>query len=129
MKHQLKENDTLANVTAEQWAVIKAIAKANDVPIFRTTLEREYPCENYAHLSMLQGDLAGNRCIDGSDVALSFETFISKMLGTYKDPNIEVVLNDRHTAIVSKDSVKVGCQTFSYEVIERLYNASKEATK
>jgi hypothetical protein len=31
MKHQLKERDVLANVTAEQWAVIKAIAEKQEI--------------------------------------------------------------------------------------------------
>jgi hypothetical protein len=126
MKHQLKENDTLANVTAEQWAVIKAIAQKQGIPIYKDNLSYTYPYKVFPHIKMhSDGDICGCR-IDYS--AIPFETFISKMLGIYKGPNIEVVLNNSHTAIVSKDSVKVGCQTFTHEAIERLYNASKEAT-
>jgi hypothetical protein len=127
MKHQLKEKDTLANVTAEQWEVIKAIAKHNDIPIYPPRIEDGFPDSGHPHLTYNM-ELAGNCTREGDNARkwLSFETFIAKMLGTYKDPNIEVVLNDSYTAIVSKDSVKVGCQTFSHEKIKELYEATQK---
>jgi hypothetical protein len=126
MKHQLKENDTLANVTAEQWAVIKAIAEKQGIEICSNLLKDGI--FDWPNIRFSEVFIVGLRAIHSGD-KIPFETFIAKMLGIYKDPNIEVVLNDSQTAIVSKDSVKVGCQTFTHEAIERLYNASKEATK
>lgn len=35
----------------------------------------------------------------------------------------EVKLNNEYTAIVSKDDVKVGCQTFPYDVIKEIVKA------
>lgn len=40
-----------------------------------------------------------------------------------KENEITIPLNSTHNAIVSKDNVTVGCQTFSHEAIEKLYNA------
>lgn len=50
---------------------------------------------------------------------ITFDEFLSLK----KDVNIEIKLNDEYTAIVSKDNVKVGCQTFPLSVITKLYNA------
>jgi hypothetical protein len=36
---------------------------------------------------------------------------------------IEVVLNSQHTASVNESQVQVGCQSFSFDVIEKLYQA------
>jgi hypothetical protein len=38
-------------------------------------------------------------------------------------PDIKVQLNQSYEAIVSKDKVQVGCQLFTFEVIEELYKA------
>jgi hypothetical protein len=39
---------------------------------------------------------------------------------------IVVKLNDAHNAIVTKNSIKVGCQTFSTNIIEKLAEARKQ---
>ena len=36
---------------------------------------------------------------------------------------VEVVLNDKYTATVCETGVKVGCQTFSFTAIQKLYSA------
>jgi len=43
--------------------------------------------------------------------------------------SVEVVLNDSYTAIVSKDTVKVGCQTFPITVLKALVAAHKKLNK
>jgi hypothetical protein len=43
-----------------------------------------------------------------------------------KPTQIEVKLNDEHNAIVTKDSIEVGCQTFSIDIIEKLAEARKQ---
>lgn len=48
----------------------------------------------------------------------------------YKQPTtIEVKLNSEYTAVVSKDGLKVGCQTFNLSVIDDLAKAKKEVTQ
>lgn len=46
-----------------------------------------------------------------------------------KRKEIKVTLNSQYIAIVKKDHVKVGCQTFSFEKVEELYNAIEEYKK
>jgi hypothetical protein len=43
--------------------------------------------------------------------------------------DINVKLNDNHDAIVTKDGIKVGCQTFSHDIVEKLKNAIEEINK
>lgn len=42
---------------------------------------------------------------------------------------IEIKLNDEYTAVVSKNFVQVGCQTFSWEKIEEVYKAIQKIKK
>jgi hypothetical protein len=42
---------------------------------------------------------------------------------------INVKLNDKHDAIVTKDGIKVGCQTFSHDIVYKLKNAIEEINK
>lgn len=40
---------------------------------------------------------------------------------------VSVVLNESYTAIVSKEEIQVGCQTFPKSVIKELFDAAKKA--
>jgi hypothetical protein len=122
MKHQLERRDALASVTREQLSIINAIAKQKGIgttkvidSLLGTGSTLVFSSDSYPDKISISTHWDYN--------FLPFETFISKMLGTYKSPNIEVVLNDSYKAIVSKDSVKVGCQTFSHEKIKELHEA------
>lgn len=42
------------------------------------------------------------------------------------DSTISVKLNDQYTATVTKDTVRVGCQTFSHEIIRKVVKAMDE---
>jgi hypothetical protein len=42
---------------------------------------------------------------------------------------INVKLNDKHDAIVTKDGIKVGCQTFSHDIVYKLKNAIEQINK
>jgi hypothetical protein len=42
---------------------------------------------------------------------------------------ITLKLNDKHDAIVTKDGIKVGCQTFSHDIVEKLKNAIEQINK
>lgn len=41
----------------------------------------------------------------------------------------EIKLNGRYTAIVDRYSVEVGCQSFSFDAVEKLYEAVQDARK
>lgn len=42
---------------------------------------------------------------------------------------INVKLNDKHDAVVTKDGIKVGCQTFSHDIVDALKNAIEQINK
>ena len=42
---------------------------------------------------------------------------------------ITLKLNDSYDAVVSKDGIKVGCQTFSHDIVEKLKKAIEEINK
>lgn len=43
--------------------------------------------------------------------------------------DINVKLNDSYNAIVTKSGIKVGCQTFSHDVVDKLKNAIEQINK
>lgn len=51
-----------------------------------------------------------------------------KLAKAYKIP-LEVKLNEEHTAIVSEDMVKVGCQEFTHKAIKELNKAINKISK
>jgi hypothetical protein len=77
------------------------------------------------------GEFAGVREDDGCLTTWikggsgDFESF-SDYLRSLDRP-VEVRLNDDHTATVTRDGIKVGCQSFTHEAVERLHRASREA--
>lgn len=63
---------------------------------------------------------------------VSLEEFKAFLQGKskYKTPfKQELKLNSSYTATVSKDNVKVGCQSFTHDVVKKLYQLSLKAQK
>ena len=52
----------------------------------------------------------------------SWSDFFEKV---FAEKPTEVLLNNDYTAKVTKEGVKVGCQTFSHDAIIKLYEASQ----
>ena len=58
-----------------------------------------------------------------------FKNFIQGK-GIYKEPFSKIIkLNDKHEAIVTKENIKVGCQSFTHVKLKELYLLSQEALK
>lgn len=66
------------------------------------------------------------------------ETYVAEEIGldtailrlkAAKNERITVVLNSEHTAVVSKSGIKVGCQTFPLDIVEKLAKARDEVLK
>lgn len=57
---------------------------------------------------------------------LTFEDFLSKQ--TFKN-SVEVKLNSEYKALVTKETITVGCQTFDVGILDQLVAAHKEVTK
>ena len=55
-----------------------------------------------------------------SNVILDWQVFLDKIIDV-PEP-IEILLNDDYKAIIHTDIVEVGCQTFTFDKIEELYN-------
>lgn len=47
----------------------------------------------------------------------------------FKKPEVKVKLTKRHTAVVKKDHVLVGCQTIQFDAVEQIYNAIQDIKK
>ncbi len=61
---------------------------------------------------------------------LGFGQFVEGLFEIFTKPKtVEVVLNKEHTAVISKDGIKVGCQTFPMDVIDKLVEGRKEFLK
>lgn len=124
MKHNLKENDAVANVTAEQLEVVKTIANQNGIAICETFLKeglKKYPAFFFASNS----EIAGTQNSYHLRNYMKFEKFILKMMGKEVFTPIEVKLNDSYTAVVTPESVKVGCQEFTHQAIKEVYEATQ----
>jgi len=124
MKHNLKENDAVANVTAEQLEVVKTIANQNGIAICETFLKeglKKYPAFFFASNS----EIAGTQNSYHLRNYMKFEKFILKMMGKEVFTPIEVKLNDSYKAVVTPESVKVGCQEFTHQAIKEVYEATQ----
>jgi hypothetical protein len=58
--------------------------------------------------------------VDRDAEELSLETMINLITGG----EISVKLNDTYTAVVSKDGITVGCQTFPLDVAKKVFEAA-----
>jgi hypothetical protein len=48
------------------------------------------------------------------------------MMGSYKPSYVEVKLNEQHVAVVSKNNIKVGCQSFPHSIVGELQKAIEQ---
>jgi hypothetical protein len=127
MKHNLKKNDAVANVTAEQWEIIKAIGQQNGINIYSGTANASYPRSDYHGLYFCdsQDVIAGTMILNSCYNVVPFEKFLLKMMGKEVFTPIEAKLNDSYTAVVTPESVKVGCQEFTHQAIKEVYEATQ----
>lgn len=106
-----------------------------DIPIYEDTLKKPlddvYPFLIFSSNNTLSQDTG---CwIDNSYIEVShaeFKAFL-RGKGKYTPPPkpITLSLNDEYDAEISKDGVKVGCQTFTHEIIDKLHALSKKMRK
>lgn len=106
-----------------------------DILIYKETLEKPVD-ESYPYLvfeddiltQLINKDRNSNR-----DLIVSFEEFKAFLRGKgkYKEPPkpITLKLNDEYNAEISKSGIKVGCQIFTHESIDKLYALSKKMRK
>jgi hypothetical protein len=93
--------------------------KLNRIPVYDGTDEYD---EHYPLLGW-DGNKLIQHAVHAKHPKYSLQDFMYKF-GIGKPETIKVVLNYSYTAQVSRDTVEVGCQTFSHGVIKQLYEAT-----
>ena len=63
-----------------------------------------------------------------SSVTWTFPVFVLKLVSK-KPQNESIVLNAAHTAVCSSAGIKVGCQDFSWDIVDKLVEAKKRWVK
>ena len=100
----------------------------NDVPIYEDTLKK--PVDEIYPYIYFSGDLICQTKSDEKKLKLTFEEFKDYIQGKGKKLyNQKMTLNSQYEAIITKGGVKVGCQEFSHDIIEKLYLLSVQAKK
>jgi hypothetical protein len=83
------------------------------------TAERKFAWSRYPILQLKEGGLDGYAVPQSGTVTL--QEFLLALVRFEKAKGVK--LTETYTALVSFDSVKVGCQTFSHEVVRKLADA------
>jgi 5'(3')-deoxyribonucleotidase len=119
IKHNLVEGDAVV-VTRGSHAVVRELAKKYNVPLFSSMETDSF--EDETNWGSEHYKFTGKQIIRNSTNinVLSLDEFALKMMGLGKPISYKVKLNDNHEAVVTKDSIKVGCQTFPHSVVEEL---------
>lgn len=121
-------------VTLEQAKTILKLCIDNDVKIYSSTFEMmvDKKFSKYCWLNTNE-EITQTYAGPGDDgyIFVSFTEFCNYIKGKgkkIKAPFREgLELNSSYSAIVTKDSVIVGCQTFSHNIINKLAELSKKA--
>jgi len=133
MKHNFPKGISYVTInrplTDEEVKEIFYLAIDTNIPIGSETIRRRVN-PDYPHLSFSDAKLINVQRIDDDDLSVTFEEFKQFMQGkgTYTPPfEEELQLNSNHTATVTKKGIRVGCQVFTHETIDTLYELSKKA--
>lgn len=121
---------TVKDVTLQQAKTILKLCIDNQVEfgssLIRTPVGSDFPHYYYNYDENIL-DQCDTITTEDIDVVVSFKEFCNYIKGvgkTIKPPfKKDVVLNSLYTATVTKQEVKVGCQTFNHDVIKKLYEA------
>lgn len=119
IKHNLVEGDAVV-ITRGSHAVVRELAIKYNIPLFSDMETDSF--EDEMKIGATHYRFVGKKIIrnDVNTNVLSLDEFALKMMGLGKPTSYKVKLNDNHEAVVTKDSIKVGCQTFPHSVVEEL---------
>lgn len=67
-----------------------------------------------------------NDIVMADDDPITDEEFMLKAWLSRPKPSISIQLNPSYTATLTSTTIKVGCQEFTHEVLEELYEASRK---
>ena len=127
MKHNLVEGDAV-KITPGSHAVVRELAKKYNVPLFKDMEEDSYEDEMNFNCPARYYRFSVNQIIrnDVNVNLISLDEFALKMMGSYKPSYVEVKLNEQHVAVVSKNNIKVGCQSFPHSIVGELQKAIEQ---
>lgn len=130
MKHNFPELNIVCNkkVTIQELKELLHLAVDANLPLGYIYINdiKVYPYIAWSD------NLCQSKNIEDFDLIVSFEEFKAFIQGKgkYKEPFKEVLeLNKEYKAEITKQQVNVGCQTFSHEIIKKLYESSQKALK
>lgn len=131
MKKTFTKDDEIAvdckgSLALKKFLVEYALSK--NVPVFRDTLEHiregngSFPNVTWSNRELC-GTYSSSDSMNNGKTWISVEKFMEYCDNWVDCKSVEFRLNNEYTAEINKISktVKVGCQTFSFEVIEKLY--------
>lgn len=123
--HTMKEG-TYTTVTKEEYSTIIGICEIHDIPYSRFLNDRTYKVLHWdGEMLHGRGDAGGNTI----ELSVSDFTIQLMMMAVNKPKTIQVQLNSLYTAYVTKDHVKVGCQTFPMSVMDKINDAIQRVRK
>lgn len=142
MKKQIKHNfPTNIRIFCE-----KILNKEQTKSIFKLCIDRDIeiqpntmrkPVDEEFPYLMIDNEIKLSQCnnrafTDEDYLVVSHQEFINFFhgKGKYEAPfKQELDLNDKYTAVVTKDKVVVGCQEFNHEAIKKLYQLTLKAKR
>jgi len=126
MKKTFQERMALGKIpNAEIYQQLIDYAKSKGVPVFKHC--SSIHISDFPNLSFNNKEICGNGGNYGSSSKdwITFEQFF-EYCDNWKDSQpVKIKLNSEYSAEIINGKVKVGCQTFEFDAIEKLYNAIK----
>jgi len=111
---------------AEKLAALHVLSKVTGFPVSSGVLDNtvnDVLVKDYPYVYCLDGMVSAS-CDAARNPANNI--MFSEIHKLFKASQKKVDLNNQYEAIVTADSVKVGCQTFSHAAIDELWRVSKE---
>lgn len=138
MKHNFPKNITIVCNEKHNLAQAKEILKLAidaDINIDQATLEVKVDSDYPYFMVDKSLDLTQNMGKESDaidDLVVNYEEFKAFFIGKGKYKPVfkeEIKLNSSYTAEITKANIIVGCQTFSHEILKKLYLSSQKAQK
>jgi len=126
MKETFKQGIALGKIPNKEiyWQLID-YAKIKGVPVYSDTSINSF--DEYPNITFDIGEICGNCDGYGSTNKkwITFEQFFNYCDNWKDNQPVKVQLNSQYSAEIIDGKVKVGCKTFEFDAIEKLYNAIK----
>lgn len=127
MKKSFEQGMTLGKIPNQEiYGQLLDYAKSKDVPIYYGSSADNF--DAYPNITFdSNNQLCGNYANYGDTGRnwITFEQFFEYCDNWEDNQPVKIKLNSEYTAEIINGKVKVGCQTFEFDAIKKLYNAIK----